>query len=125
LYNAHVWFIRRKQLSLVERRKVDVARVNVFIGEDLLRAVDDEARRKGMKRSALFREALDQYLEAQRKAREEVEVRRRMEDACKKMDVIAEKLGDWNPVEIIRESRDARYGRVSVPSRLSKKRRAR
>jgi len=94
-----------------------MARVNIFIGEDLLRAVDEESRRRGMNRSALFRDALEQYLAAQKKARKEAEARRRMRAACKKMDNLAEKLGDWDAVGIIRESRDSRYQGVKASKR--------
>lgn len=87
-----------------------MARVNVFFSDDLLKAVDAEAERVGTNRSALIQTALTNYLEAQRRAREDAEVQRRMDEACKKMDALAEKLGDWDPVAIIREFRASRYG---------------
>jgi hypothetical protein len=87
-----------------------MARINVFLKDDLLKAVDSEAAQAGTNRSALIQAALAAYLETQRKAREEAESQRRMDDACKRMDVIAEKLGAWDPVSIIREFRDTRYG---------------
>jgi metal-responsive CopG/Arc/MetJ family transcriptional regulator len=89
-----------------------MARVNVFLGDDLLKAVDAEAEQSGASRSGLIQKALAAYLEAQRRAREEAEAQRRMDEACKKMDALAEKLGDWDPVRIIREFRDTRYGGV-------------
>ncbi len=89
-----------------------MARVNVFLSDDLLKAVDAEAEQAGMSRSALIQTALTKYLEAQRRAREEAEAQRRMDEACKKMDALAEKLGEWDPVKIIREFRDSRYGGV-------------
>ena len=88
-----------------------MARINVFLKDDLLKAVDAEAGLAAIKRSALIQAALDSYLQAQRRAREETEAQRRMDDACRRMDALAEKLGDWDPVGIIRESRDSRYGR--------------
>lgn len=84
-----------------------MARVNVFLKDELLRAVNQEAERAGMKRSALIQTALVDYLEAQRRAREEAEAQRRMEEACKRMDELAEKAGDWDPVAIIRRFRDS------------------
>ena len=87
-----------------------MARVNVFLSDDLLKAVDVEAERAGTNRSALIQTALTDYLEAQRRAREDAEAQRRMDEACKRMDALAEKLGDWDPVGIIREFRDSRYG---------------
>ncbi len=89
-----------------------MARVNVFLKDDLLKAADAEAQQAGMNRSALIQAALSEYLEAQKKAREETEAKRRMDEACKTMDALAKKLGDWDPVKIIREFRDARSGKA-------------
>ena len=94
-----------------------MARVNVFLGDDLLKAVDAEAEQTGVNRSALIQTALKEYLESQRRAREQAEARRRREEACKKMDELAEKLGDWDPVRIIRHFRDTRYGGVGLHNR--------
>ncbi len=102
-----------------------MARINVFLKDDLLKAVDAEARLTGIRRSALIQAALESHLEAQRRAREEAEAQRRMDDACRKMDTLAEKLGDWDPVRIIRESRDSRYGRSPEVLRQAKVRRHR
>lgn len=84
-----------------------MARVNVFLKDDLLKAVNQEAERAGINRSALIQKALVDYLEAQRRAREEAEAQRRMDEACKRMDELAEKAGDWDPVAIIRRFRDS------------------
>jgi len=100
-----------------------MARINVFLKDDLLKAVDAEARLTGVRRSALIQGALESHLQAQRRAREEAEAQRRMDDACKKMDALAEKLGDWDPVGIIRESRDRRYGRSRDVRRAKVRRR--
>jgi predicted transcriptional regulator len=87
-----------------------MARINVFLKDEVLKVVDREAAEAGMNRSALIQTALKEYLEAQRRVREEAEAQRRMDDACKKMDALARKLGDWDPVKVIREFRDSRYG---------------
>jgi len=87
-----------------------MARVNVFMSDDLLKAVDTQAEMEKIKRSALLQKAAEAYLEQVRKEREEAERRRKMEEACKAMDELAAKLGDWDPVAIIRQFRDARYG---------------
>ncbi|MFQ5882289.1 MAG: ribbon-helix-helix protein, CopG family [Candidatus Methylomirabilales bacterium] len=84
-----------------------MARVNVFLGDNLLKAIDEEAEQAGMNRSALIQAALAEFLEARQKARDEEERRRRMEKACREMDKLAEKLGEWDPVEIIRRFRDS------------------
>jgi predicted transcriptional regulator len=93
-----------------------MARVNVFLADDLLEAVDAEAERSGMKRSALVQEALAAFLDERRRARAEEEAQRRMDDACRVMDTVAEKLGDWDPAGIIREFRDARSGADRAPT---------
>lgn len=101
-----------------------MARVNVFLPDDLLKAVDAETEQAGTTRSALIQKALESFLEARRRAREEAEAQRRMDEACKRMDTLAERLGDWNPVPIIRQFRDSRYGggRPRAPSPRSRKR---
>ena len=87
-----------------------MARVNVFMSDDLLKAVDSQAEMEKINRSALLQKAAEGYLEQVRKEREEAERRRKMQEACRKMDELAAKLGDWDPVAIIRQFRDARYG---------------
>ena len=87
-----------------------MARVNVFMSDDLLKAVDAEAKEEGINRSALLQKAAEAYLQQARQQREEAERRRKMQEACKRMDELAERLGDWDPVSIIRQFRDARYG---------------
>lgn len=83
-----------------------MARVNVFMSDELLKAVDAEAKRQHTNRSALFQKAAEAYLEFLHRQREEAERRLKMEQACKRMDELAERLGDWDPVAIIRKFRD-------------------
>lgn len=87
-----------------------MARVNVFMSDDLLKAVDAEAKQEGINRSAFLQKAAEAYLRQVRQEQEEAERRRKMQEACKRMDELAERLGDWDPVSIIRHFRDARYG---------------
>ncbi len=87
-----------------------MARLNVFMSDELLKALDAEADQEGINRSALLQKAVGAYLQRARQQRQEMERRRRMEDACKRMDELAEKLGVWDLVPIIRRFRDARYG---------------
>ena len=84
-----------------------MARVNVFMSDDLLKAVDAEAEQEGINRSALLQKAAEAYLQQARQQREEAERRRKMEEACRKMDQLAKKAGDWDPVAIIRKFRDS------------------
>ena len=88
-----------------------MARVNVFLGDDLLREIDGEAGQAGMTRSALIQAAIGEFLKARQQAREEDERQRRMDEACHEMDKLAEKLGDWDPVAIIRGFRDSGWRR--------------
>lgn len=87
-----------------------MARVNMFLSDELLEAVHTEAEREGINRSALLRKAAAAYLEEARQQREEAERRRRMEEASGRMNRLAEKLGDWDPTLIIRQFRDGRRG---------------
>lgn len=84
-----------------------MARVNVFMSDDLLKAIDAEAEQEGTNRSALLQKAAEAYLLQARQQREEAERRRKMEEACKRMDRLAKKAGDWDPVAIIRKFRDS------------------
>ncbi|MGH7409717.1 MAG: CopG family transcriptional regulator [Candidatus Methylomirabilis sp.] len=87
-----------------------MARATVFLSDDLLRAVDAEAEREGISRSALFQKAAEAYLDQAKRERQEVERRRAMEEACLRMDKLAEKLGNWDAVAIIRQFREPRRG---------------
>lgn len=89
-----------------------VARVNVFLKDELLEAIDAEAAGARMKRSALIQSALVAYLADRKREREEAVTRRDMEAAGGEMDGLAEKLGRWDPVKIIRDLRDSRSVRV-------------
>ncbi len=84
-----------------------MARVNVFMQDDLLKEVDAQAEQEGIKRSTLLQKAIEGYLRQVREQREEAQRRRKMQEACKRMDELAEKLGDWDPVAIIRKFRDS------------------
>lgn len=84
-----------------------MARVNVFLADDLLKAIDEEAEQAGISRSALIQTALSEYLTARKKEREDEERRQKMGEACRDMDKLAEKLGKWDPVAIIRRFRDS------------------
>jgi metal-responsive CopG/Arc/MetJ family transcriptional regulator len=85
-----------------------VARVNVFLRDDLLKAIDQEAARSSSSRSALLQAALKGYLEAREREREASERRRAMEDACRRIDRVAERLGRWDPARVIRRARETR-----------------
>lgn len=92
-----------------------MARVNVFLKDDLLTAVDAEAEESKLNRSALIQAALADYLEARRRERQEAKIRREMEEAGLGMDDLAEKLGSWDSGKVIREFRDSRSLRVQEP----------
>src|SRR5262245_1159258 len=93
-----------------------MARVNVFLQDDLLEQIDNEAESAQTNRSALIQMALTAYLEARRKEREEARIREDRKEASRRMDKLAEKLGDWDPVRVIREFRDSR-SRLREPVR--------
>jgi len=92
-----------------------MARVNVFLKDEILKQIDAEAAGSRINRSALIQSALTRYLETRRKEREEAETRREMEEAGRGMDALADKLGRWDPVKVIRDFRDSRSLRVHEP----------
>ena len=83
-----------------------MARVNVFLKDELLDEINEEAKDEGTNRSSLIQTALEEYLQAKRKKREEEEKRKEMKEASKRMDRLAKKLGRWDAQAIIRRFRD-------------------
>ena len=83
-----------------------MSRVNVFLKDELLDAINKEAKDEGTNRSALIQTALEAYLQAKREQREEEEQRKEMKEASRRIDDLAKELGDWDPVAIIRRFRD-------------------
>lgn len=88
-----------------------MARVNVFLKDDLLKDIDQEAAQSSKSRSALLQAALRDYLEARRRERETDRRRKAMEEACQRIDRVAERLGRWDPTPIVRRARDTRPGK--------------
>ena len=84
-----------------------MARVNVFLRDELLDEINEEAKDEGTNRSSLIQTALEEYLQAKRKKREEEEKRKKMQEASRKMDALAKKLGGWDPQATIRKFRDS------------------
>lgn len=83
-----------------------MGRVNVFLKDKLLDEINEEAKEEGTNRSALIQAALEKYIEDKRRQREEQEKRKKMEEASRKMDALAKKLGKWDPQVTIRKFRD-------------------
>ncbi len=83
-----------------------MSRVNVFLKDELLNKINEQAKEAGTNRSALIQIALEKYIESKRLEREEEEKRKKMLEASRKMDKLAERLGDWDPQETIRRFRD-------------------
>ena len=86
-----------------------MARVNVFLKDELLDQINEEANKEGTNRSALIQIALEKYVESKRRERAEQEKRKKMQDASRKMDALAKKLGKWDPEETIRKFRDGNF----------------
>ena len=83
-----------------------MARVNVFLSDQLLDEINRHAKQEGINRSALIRTALEKYIEAKRRVREEEQKRKKMQEASRRMDALAKKLGNWDPQPTIRKFRD-------------------
>jgi metal-responsive CopG/Arc/MetJ family transcriptional regulator len=83
-----------------------MARVNVFLKDELLEEINREAEAEETNRSSLIQTALEQYLQAKRVRREQEEKRKKMQEASRKIDALAKKLGDWDPQATIRKFRD-------------------
>jgi metal-responsive CopG/Arc/MetJ family transcriptional regulator len=84
-----------------------MARVNVFLKDELLEEINREAEAEKTNRSSLIQSALEEYLRGKRRQREEQEKRKKMQEASRKMDALAKKLGAWDAQAIIRRFRDS------------------
>jgi metal-responsive CopG/Arc/MetJ family transcriptional regulator len=84
-----------------------MGRVNVFLKDELLDEINEEAKEEGTNRSALIQVALEKYIESKRRERENEEKRKKMQEASRKMDALAKKLGEWDPQATIRKFRDS------------------
>jgi metal-responsive CopG/Arc/MetJ family transcriptional regulator len=84
-----------------------MGRVNVFLKDELLEEINEEVKEEGTNRSALIQSALEKYIEGKRHQREEEEKRKKMQEASRKMDALAKKLGKWDPQATIRKFRDS------------------
>lgn len=87
-----------------------MARINIFLPDEQLKAFDQEAEAEGVSRSGLIQKAMETYLEKVGREQEEARQRDQMAEACRSMDKLAQKLGNWDPVPIVRFHRDTRYG---------------
>lgn len=83
-----------------------MSRVNVFLKDELLNEINEQAKEAGINRSALIQIALEKYIESKRLEREEEEKRKKMLEASRKMDALAMKLGSWDAQSTIRKFRD-------------------
>ena len=83
-----------------------MGRINVFLKDELLDEINEEAKEEGTNRSALIQTALKKYIEGKRRERAEEETRKKMQEASRKMDALAKKLGKWDPQTTIRKFRD-------------------
>jgi metal-responsive CopG/Arc/MetJ family transcriptional regulator len=84
-----------------------MARINVFLRDELLDEINREAEAEETNRSALIQTALEEYLSAKKRRREEEEKRRKMQEASRKIDALATKLGAWDAQAIIRKFRES------------------
>ena len=73
-----------------------MGRVNVFLTDELLERINEEAKEEKTTRSALIQTALENYIEAKRRDRAQEEKQKKMHEAARKMDALAKKLGNWN-----------------------------
>jgi len=84
-----------------------MARLNIFLSDELLDAINQQAKQEGIDRSALIQAAVQQYIESKRCDREEEKKRKKIQEASRKMDALAKKLGKWDPQSTIRKFRDS------------------
>jgi len=83
-----------------------LSRVNVFLKDEMLNKINEQAKEAGTNRSAIIQIALEKYIASNRLEREEEEKRKKMLEASRKMDALAKKLGNWDAQSTIRKFRD-------------------
>ena len=83
-----------------------MARISIFLRDELLKEIDREAKAEGTSRSGLVQRALIAYFERKQGVHDEEEKRRQMREASRKIDELAKKLGKWDTTAIIRKFRD-------------------
>jgi metal-responsive CopG/Arc/MetJ family transcriptional regulator len=83
-----------------------MARVSVFLRDELLDEINREAEAEETNRSSFIQTALEEYLRTKKRQREEEEKRKKMVEASRKMDALAKKLGAWDAQAIIRRFRN-------------------
>ncbi len=83
-----------------------MSRVNVFLKDEMLNKINEQAKEAGTNRSAIIQIALEKYIASNRLEREEEEKRKKMLEASRKMDALAKKLGNWDAQSTIRKFRD-------------------
>jgi metal-responsive CopG/Arc/MetJ family transcriptional regulator len=73
----------------------------VQLSEELLELLDREAARRGVSRSALIREAIEEHLDAERRA----EIGRQIAEGYRRIPQTDEELewADWQTAEMIRQ----------------------
>ena len=84
-----------------------MGRVNVFLTDELLERINEEAKEEKTTRSALIQTALEKYIEAKRRDHTGEEKQKQMHEAVRKMDALAKILGKWNAQKIIRKYRQS------------------
>jgi metal-responsive CopG/Arc/MetJ family transcriptional regulator len=83
-----------------------MGRVNVFLKDKLLDAINKEAKEEGTNRSALIQTALENYIEAKSRRRKKEKKQDKIQETFRKMDALAQKLGNWDPQATIRKFRN-------------------
>jgi metal-responsive CopG/Arc/MetJ family transcriptional regulator len=71
----------------------------------LLNELDAEAKEEKTNRGSVIQTALEKYIETKRRERDEKEKRKKMQEASRKMDALAMKLGKWDPQATTRKFR--------------------
>ena len=76
-------------------------RINITVDPETVRLADRMARRKKTSRSAVEREGVRVLAANHDREADETARRRRQQEAAKRLDRIARKLGDWPAEEIL------------------------
>lgn len=96
-----------------------MAKINVCIPDDVLAELETLAHETGLSRSGLVAEATARYVTSVKAERAERERAERIKDAMGRARDLAETVGSFDPVPLIRADRDGDHEEDTAESKLT------
>ena len=81
-------------------------RINIVLGDELVRKIDAVSKEQKKSRSKFIREASGRYLAEYQRLKEEEIRKKKLENAVRIQDGLREKSRNWNGVSEVRKGRE-------------------